>query len=125
MAGMFGIGGGIVKGPLMLALGVEPNVASATAATMIFFTASTACVSFTLFGYYALDYALFAFFLGFLFAAVGQGMIAQLFAERQAPIILSMAVIILLSACAVAVQAGETFLYKEHLFEFNNLCEPE
>ena len=29
-AGMFGIGGGIVKGPLMLEMGVHPQVASAT-----------------------------------------------------------------------------------------------
>ena len=38
IAGMFGVGGGIVKGPLMLALGVLPDVAAATSATMILFT---------------------------------------------------------------------------------------
>merc|ERR1719233_1258529 len=32
-AGLFGIGGGIVKGPLMLEMGVLPQVASATSAT--------------------------------------------------------------------------------------------
>jgi uncharacterized membrane protein YfcA len=32
VAGMFGIGGGIVKGPILLALGVPPAVASATCA---------------------------------------------------------------------------------------------
>lgn len=31
-AGMFGVGGGIVKGPLMLAMGVHPKVSSATSA---------------------------------------------------------------------------------------------
>ena len=38
IAGMFGVGGGIVKGPLMLHLGVLPEVAAATSATMILFT---------------------------------------------------------------------------------------
>lgn len=33
-AGLFGVGGSIIKGPLMLELGVDPQVASATAATM-------------------------------------------------------------------------------------------
>ena len=33
--GMFGVGGGIVKGPLMLEMGVLPDVAAATSATMI------------------------------------------------------------------------------------------
>jgi uncharacterized membrane protein YfcA len=42
IAGMFGVGGGIVKGPLMLHLGVLPEVAAATSATMILFT-SCAC----------------------------------------------------------------------------------
>eukprot|EP00435_Cladocopium_sp_Y103_P075187 s6_g54.t2 len=34
LAGLFGVGGGIIKGPLMLELGVEPQVAGATASTM-------------------------------------------------------------------------------------------
>jgi uncharacterized membrane protein YfcA len=37
-AGLFGVGGGIVKGPLMLQLKVLPEVAAATSATMILFT---------------------------------------------------------------------------------------
>ena len=32
---MFGVGGGIVKGPLMLEMGVMPDVAAATSATMM------------------------------------------------------------------------------------------
>ena len=49
-AGMFGIGGGIVKGPLMLEIGVHPAVAAATTAVMIFFTAVVATTSFIAFG---------------------------------------------------------------------------
>merc|ERR1712238_453312 len=49
-AGMFGIGGGIVKGPLMLAMEVHPAVASATSASMILFTSFTATTSFFVFG---------------------------------------------------------------------------
>jgi uncharacterized membrane protein YfcA len=37
----FAQGGGIVKGPLMLELGVCPEVAAATSATMIMFTAGS------------------------------------------------------------------------------------
>ena len=47
---MFGIGGGIVKGPLMLEMGVHPMVAAATTAVMIFFTAVVATTSFIAFG---------------------------------------------------------------------------
>mmetsp|Transcript_20796 Transcript_20796/g.52389 ORF Transcript_20796/g.52389 Transcript_20796/m.52389 type:complete len:875 (-) Transcript_20796:656-3280(-) len=123
MAGMFGIGGGVVKGPLMLALGVEPQIASATAATMIFFTASTACVSFALFGFLALDYAAFAFVMGFVFTMVGQASVAKLFQKRQAPIILSMACVILISTIAVAFEATEHFRYGHDLLRFHSLCD--
>ncbi|CAD7963277.1 unnamed protein product [Amoebophrya sp. A25] len=121
MAGMFGVGGGIVKGPLMLALGVEPKVASATAATMIFFTSSTACVCYLLFNVLYVDYSLFAFTMGFTFTMIGQGVIAKTFASRQAPVILSMAAVICISSIAVGVQATRNY-FLGHGFEFNNLC---
>ena len=35
IAGMFGVGGGMVKGPIMLAMGVHPATATATSATMV------------------------------------------------------------------------------------------
>ena len=49
-AGMFGIGGGIVKGPLMLEMGVLPSVSSATAAFMILFTTASAAYTYVVFG---------------------------------------------------------------------------
>lgn len=49
-AGTFGVGGGIIKGPLMLEMGVLPEVAAATSATMIFFTSASASVVFISFG---------------------------------------------------------------------------
>lgn len=42
VAGMFGIGGGILNAPLLLELGIEPHAASAlTSTTVLFSTAST------------------------------------------------------------------------------------
>ena len=42
VAGVCGVGGGIIKGPLMLSLGVRPEVAAATSATMILATSCSA-----------------------------------------------------------------------------------
>ena len=47
---MFGIGGGIVKGPLMLEMGVLPTVSSSTAAFMILFTTASAASTYVFFG---------------------------------------------------------------------------
>jgi len=51
--GLFGIGGGIVKGPLMLEMGLLPAVSSATSSYMILFTAVTAALNYAIMG--ALD----------------------------------------------------------------------
>merc|ERR1719152_715639 len=71
-AGLFGVGGGIVKGPLMLEMGVLPSVAAATAAQMILFTTSAACVSFEVFGLLEPQYGLLCFVMGISCTAIGQ-----------------------------------------------------
>jgi uncharacterized membrane protein YfcA len=72
VAGLFGIGGGLVKAPLMLALGVHPTVASATCATMILFTSLTATTSFVVYGMLIWDYGMVCFCIGFIATLIGQ-----------------------------------------------------
>jgi hypothetical protein len=48
--GTWGIGGGFMKGPLLLHLKVKPLAAAATSATMIFFTSLVATTSYVAFG---------------------------------------------------------------------------
>jgi len=69
---MFGIGGGIVKGPLMLEMGVLPAVSSATAAFMILFTTASAASTYVVFGMLKYDYAVPLFFVGFVNTYIGQ-----------------------------------------------------
>ena len=71
-AGMFGVGGGIVKGPLMLQMGVHPLVASATTAVMIMFTSVAATTMYVSFGMLTWDYAWFLFVVGLVTTTVGQ-----------------------------------------------------
>ncbi|CAM9743536.1 unnamed protein product, partial [Heterosigma akashiwo] len=50
VAGLFGLGGGVIKAPLLLEMGVPPGVAAATCAAMVLFTSASAFCSFALFG---------------------------------------------------------------------------
>ena len=77
VAGFFGVGGGIVKGPLMLEMGVAPEVAAATSITMILFTSSAASVLYVSFGV-PTDYAKVVFLTGAVFTALGQSVVARL-----------------------------------------------
>lgn len=58
VAGLVGVGGGMLLGPLMLQMGVLPQVSSATTSTMILLTSSSAAAVFLAAGHAPIDYAL-------------------------------------------------------------------
>jgi len=106
-AGMFGIGGGIVKGPLMLAMGVHPKVASAASACMILLTAFAATTSFMVFGLLDYEYAGICMVLGFIATLVGQIGLSYLMQkyQRNSYIAFSIGGIVLLSAFLITIQS--------------------
>eukprot|EP00617_Octactis_speculum_P026621 CAMPEP_0185769210 /NCGR_PEP_ID=MMETSP1174-20130828/53437_1 /TAXON_ID=35687 /ORGANISM="Dictyocha speculum, Strain CCMP1381" /LENGTH=495 /DNA_ID=CAMNT_0028454193 /DNA_START=17 /DNA_END=1504 /DNA_ORIENTATION=+ len=98
-AGMFGIGGGIVKGPLMLEMGILPQVAAATTATMIVFTSAAACVTYVSFGMLRYDYGIPMFCLGFFTTLIGQCGLNMIMKKNKRPslIILSIGFVVAIS----------------------------
>ncbi|KAL7484672.1 hypothetical protein ACHAW6_010300 [Cyclotella cf. meneghiniana] len=106
-AGMFGVGGGIVKGPLMLAMGVHPKVSSASSACMILFTSFSATTSFLVFGLLDMEYGLVCMALGFVATFVGQIGLFYLMEkfQRNSYIAFSIGGIVLLSAFLMTVQS--------------------
>mmetsp|Transcript_17478 Transcript_17478/g.35935 ORF Transcript_17478/g.35935 Transcript_17478/m.35935 type:complete len:540 (+) Transcript_17478:71-1690(+) len=115
-AGMFGIGGGIVKGPLMLAMEVHPGVASASSACMILFTSFTATTSFFVFGLLDPQYGPVCFCIGFVATYFGQIGLAILMrrAKRNSYIAFSMGGVVLLSAIMMTVQSLLSIAEGEH-----------
>merc|ERR1719499_1103087 len=107
-AGLFGIGGGIVKGPLMLEMGTLPQVASATSATMIMFTSSAATVSYLLFDSLNTQYAKVLFPLGFVCTLIGQIALNALIKRlgRSSLIVLCIGAIIGLSTVAMGIESS-------------------
>ena len=106
-AGMFGVGGGIVKGPLMLAMGVHPKVSSASSATMILFTSFTASTSFMVFGLLIPDYAIICLVIGFVATFGGQIALYYLMNkyQRNSYIAFSIGGVVLLSAFLMTIQS--------------------
>merc|ERR1712127_447128 len=106
-AGMFGVGGGIVKGPLMLAMGVHPKVSSASSACMILFTSFTATTSFWVFGLIKMDYAAVALGVGFLATLGGQIGLFYLMEkfQRNSYIAFSIGGIVALSTFLMTIQS--------------------
>jgi uncharacterized membrane protein YfcA len=77
LAGSLGVGGGMVMQPLMLELGMLPQVASATAAFMMLFTASSTTAQFSLLGLVNWNTNWLLLVIGAAGAWVGQRLIGQ------------------------------------------------
>ncbi|TMW60522.1 hypothetical protein Poli38472_000564 [Pythium oligandrum] len=71
-AGLLGIGGGMVKGPLLLEMGLLPQVSSATSSSMILFTSSATTIQFIILGTLSVEHALWHGMVGFFAGLIGQ-----------------------------------------------------
>ena len=126
-AGMFGVGGGIVKGPLMLEMGVLVEVAAATSATMILFTSLSASVIFISFGTLPLHYGAVMFSVGALFTGVGHLLIGILNRKLKTKSLLVwvMAAVMGLSCVVLAIQgsiATKHAIAKGALWQWGTVC---
>jgi uncharacterized membrane protein YfcA len=126
-AGVFGVGGGIIKGPLMLEMGVLPEVAAATSATMIFFTSASASVVFISFGAVQWDYAAMLFTMGLVSTAVGQLLVMWVnrHLRSRSLLVFIMASVLGISSIALAVQgtqATAAAAARHDLWHFHGIC---
>lgn len=58
MAGLLGIGGGLILGPLLLELGLHPVVSTATSNFLVLFTSSSTSIQFILLGMMNKDFGI-------------------------------------------------------------------
>ena len=104
IAGLFGMGGGIVNGPLMLQLGVHPLVAAATTAVMLISTNAASSMMFS-FNTMTWDYGIYLFILGTISTIIGQFGIGYFVHKykRYSYISISIGFIVLISALLLGV----------------------
>jgi uncharacterized membrane protein YfcA len=123
-AGMFGIGGGIVKGPLMIAMDVNPRVASASSAGMILFTTFTATSSYAVFGLLLPDYALVCFSIGFVATLIGNtGMSIILKKQkRMSYVAFCIGGVVLISVITMTIESIIHISSSDHIEEVEGLC---
>lgn len=133
-AGLLGIGGGMVKGPIMLEMGILPPVQSATASFMILFTASSTTLQFAIAGQFPgslqYDYAAWFAFVGFVGGLCGQKVVAFLVKKykRESIVVYILALTIGLSAAAMGVIGVRSTLKdmeKGVHLGFHGVCDSE
>jgi uncharacterized membrane protein YfcA len=100
-AGMLGIGGGMVKGPLLLELGVSPQTTAATAAFMILFTSAATTFQYLFLGLLPIDYGLWFMVFGFASSWVGQVVITGLVKKYKKTFFILVAITLVLALSTI------------------------
>jgi len=101
IAGLFGVGGGIVKAPLMIEMGIHPLVVASTSTVMIFFTAVTAASSYFVYGVLQWDYALVLFVLGIVSNIIGHTVVSSIIALYKSSSIITILLGLLIGVSAL------------------------
>ena len=111
----------------MLEMGVLPDVAAATSATMILMTSASACLVCFTFGTLQYDYATVMSVIGFCATLVGQLIVYKLvkMLGRRSVIVFAMALFTAMSSVVVALQAAKqtTAAARAHdLWHWGSIC---
>jgi uncharacterized membrane protein YfcA len=131
-AGMFGIGGGMISVPLLLAMGVHPIVATATSSCMILFTSFSSVTSFAIFDLILWDYAAVCIFVGFFPTLLGQLLMQRARNagqynghnfERNSIIAYAIGGVVLLSALLMTIQYVLSIVKFDSTRDVGGICE--
>jgi len=127
IAGLLGIGGGMVIAPLLIELGLHPLVAAATSSLMVLFSASTAALAFAFEHLLSTTYAL-VFGIGcFVSSLLGVWVVGRLVRRsgRASYVVIILAAIIALGAVLTGVFGGRKAilaLESGRQIGFNSFC---
>lgn len=127
-AGMIGVGGGTIKAPLLLDLGLLPESTAATVAYMILFTSSCTTSQFLIHGMLQYDYAIWYCILGFFGTILGQILLQRLAKAYNRPslLIFSIAAVTALGSTMLTVQGSfqlsDDVSHNKHM-GFRHICE--
>lgn len=110
VAGLFGVGGAIIAGPLMLEMGVVPEVASSSSALLVLYSSASATAKFALFDQIAWDWSVMLCGVAFVVTSVAQIYILGYVRRtgRQSIIVLCIATSVCLGACLMTYTAIKT-----------------
>ncbi|KAK1326303.1 hypothetical protein QJS10_CPA01g01028 [Acorus calamus] len=103
LGGLFGIGGGLVMNPVLLQIGVPPQITAATTSFMVFFSSSMSSFQYLTLGMKGINHALIFAALCFLASLIGLVLIQKLVGRlgRASLIIFSVSIVMALSTVSI------------------------
>ncbi|KAF8403188.1 hypothetical protein HHK36_011285 [Tetracentron sinense] len=128
VGGLLGSGGGFILGPLLLELGVIPQVASATATFVMMFSSSLSVVEFYFLQRFPIPYALYLMAVSVLAGFWGQYLIRKLVTllKRASLIIFVLSAVIFASALTMGytgIEKSIVMIHKHEYMGFISFCD--
>ncbi|KAF5823712.1 putative transmembrane protein TauE [Helianthus annuus] len=125
VGGLLGSGGGFILGPLLLEIGVIPQVASATATFVMMFSSSLSVVEFYLLKRFPIPYALYLMTVSVMAGFWGQFFVRKLvvFLKRASLIVFILSAVIFASALTMGVIGIEQSIRMIQNHEFMGFLE--
>ncbi|CAH1452101.1 unnamed protein product [Lactuca virosa] len=125
VGGLLGSGGGFILGPLLLEIGVMPQVASATATFVMMFSSSLSVVEFYLLERFPIPHALYLMAVSITAGFWGQFFIRKLVAvlKRASIIVFILSAVIFTSALTMGVIGIDRSIRMIHNHEFMGFLE--
>mmetsp|Transcript_69057 Transcript_69057/g.202171 ORF Transcript_69057/g.202171 Transcript_69057/m.202171 type:complete len:557 (-) Transcript_69057:68-1738(-) len=123
VAGLIGIGGGMVLGPVMLQLGILPQVSAATNATMILLSSSPTALAFVTGGLVPWTYAIIFFAVAFVGSYAGKSYIDALVKKYQMTSIIVLILAFIIAFASAMMTVNGLIIYKERDWHFEGLYD--
>ena len=128
IAGVIGIGGGVVLGPILLDLGIHPIVGSVTTNMLVLITSSSTTFQFILFKMLNLQYGIICIIFSALGSYCGAYLVNTYVKKtgKQSFIVLVLFCVVIVSAIVLPLSSLLNIIddYKKgyNIFEFESLC---
>eukprot|EP00484_Ammonia_sp_Unknown_P004184 CAMPEP_0197074522 /NCGR_PEP_ID=MMETSP1384-20130603/211151_1 /TAXON_ID=29189 /ORGANISM="Ammonia sp." /LENGTH=534 /DNA_ID=CAMNT_0042513363 /DNA_START=22 /DNA_END=1626 /DNA_ORIENTATION=- len=121
LGGLLGIGGGMIVSPLLLELGVQPRVASATSAVAVMMTSSSSTFQKILLNMIRYDYMAFFAAIGVIGTFIGQTVVNVAIKKfgRNSIVVAAVASVI---AVAIVLMGLNSILSMKWTFQFDSVC---
>jgi uncharacterized membrane protein YfcA len=103
VSGLFGIAGGVVLIPILLALNMRPEVANATCSFLTFFTNFTTFLQFTAAGVVTYDYAVTYFVLSMVGSLLGVTLLERVVRKMQSATVFLLGIIMAIATILIPV----------------------
>ena len=123
-AGIIGIGGGLVMNPVMLRLGMRPEVSTATSSFMVLFTSTISMVQYAIAGKLNYIYGLWVIMFSLVGSSLGILVLKKIVDHYKRSSIIVMLLAVLMGTCAIIIPTYGIIQYLNSSQDdgFKNYC---